>query len=122
MEPAYPGIQKSGKELIFIYQELHFFDENISVEEVAVVERTKKDSFDFVFYFTDDKDFEKLENYYIALILYPENVSTIEFEKDRKRSLTSKNIKCKLAQDVKYLAVVLSDFRILGKKMKSGKT
>ena len=49
-------------------------------------------------------------------------MSTIEFEKDRKRSLTSKNIKCKLAQDVKYLAVVLSDFRILGKKMKSGKT
>ncbi|MGH1384889.1 hypothetical protein [Kordia sp.] len=119
--PKYPAIQKFDQEPTLIHGELHSFDESISVEEVEVVPAAAKDTYNFVFYFSDDTDFEKLENYYIALMLYPEDVSTIEKESDRKRGLTAKSIKCKLVQDGKSVAVVIPDFKLLGKKMKSGK-
>jgi hypothetical protein len=119
--PKYPAIQKFDTEPVLIHGDLHAFDDNISVEEVEMVSGTEKDMYNFVFYFSDDTDYELLENYYIALMLYPEDVSTIESEKDRKRGVTSKSIKCKPVQDGKAVAVVLPDFKILGKKMKSGK-
>lgn len=119
--PAYPAIQKFDQELRFIYQDLHAFDEDINVEEVAVVPGAEKDTYNFVFYFSDETNYEKLENYYLALMLYPEDVSTIESAKDRKRGLTAKSIKCELVQDGKSVAIVIPNFKILGKKMKSGK-
>ncbi|MFK7747174.1 MAG: hypothetical protein AB8B65_02160 [Kordia sp.] len=119
--PAYPAIQKFDQELRFIHDELHVFDEEISVEEVAVVPGKEKDTYNFVFYFSDETNYEKLENYYLALMLYPEDPSTIEKESDRKRGLTTKSVKCELVQDGKSVALVLPDFKILGKKMKSGK-
>ncbi len=119
--PAYPAIQKFSQEPMYIHTALHTFDEEISVEEVGVVPAAEKDMYNFVFYFSDDTNYEKLENYYLALMLYPEDVSTIESEKDRKRGLTAKSIKCELVQDGKSVAVVIPNFKILGKKMKSGK-
>jgi len=119
--PKYPAIQKFDQEMTMIHGDVHAFDDKISVEEVEMVAGAEKDMHNFVFYFSDDTDFDLLENYYIALMLYPEDVSTIEAEKDRKRGLILKSIKCKPVQDGKSVAVVLSDFKILGKKMKSGK-
>ncbi|NQY06522.1 MAG: hypothetical protein HRT68_10155 [Flavobacteriaceae bacterium] len=115
VEKKYPQLPEFTNEVTFIHYDEHSFSDDITCGEIGLFKT--QTGYNFLVYFTKSTNLDELSNYNLIFMIYPEDKSKLESEKDRQRGFELISAKCYVMMDGKTPVVLIPDVNLNYKKI-----